>query len=76
MGKQINREGYDERTYKIMMSKPITDLSRLIGSKWFLPLERLAEKSGVSMTVITRAVHGEEIAPWNEKKIRKVLEKL
>lgn len=71
-----NGNGHEARYTKIMLSKPITDLSRLIGEKWFLPLEKLAEESGVSLKIIIKAVHGESIWIVNEKKIRKVLEKL
>jgi hypothetical protein len=67
---------YDERSTKIMMSKPITELSRYIGQKWFLPLEKLSERSGVAMTVIIKAVHGEKIRSDNERKIREVLDRL
>lgn len=71
-----NRDGYDLRTTEIMLNTPITDLSRLIGQKWFLPLEKLAEASGVSMYTLSRAVRGEKIVAWCEERIRKVLEKL
>ena len=76
MAKQINRGGYDERSTKIMMNKPITELSRFIGSKWFLSTERLAEKSGVPYTTIRKAVEGEKIAPHHEEKLRLFLDKL
>jgi hypothetical protein len=71
-----NREGYDERILKIMMSKPVTPLSRLIGQKWYLPLDKLAEQTGVKITTIQHAVNGKPIQPWNERKIREFLEKL
>ena len=65
---------YDERTTKIMMRKPVTELSRFIGSKWFLTLDKLAERTGVSLGVITAAVEDKPIRPWNEAKIRRYLD--
>ena len=60
----------------LMMEKPITELSRLIGAKWFLPLEELQKKTGVPMRWITQAVRGGKIPAEYEKKIREVLESL
>ena len=67
--------GHEERNTRIMMEMPITDLSRLIGEKWFLPLEKLAEESDVSLSIVIKAVHGNKIGYWSEKKIRRVLNK-
>lgn len=61
---------------KIMMETPVTELSQLIGQKWFLPLEQLAEQSGVAKRWITLAVRGEKIGQHVERKIRDFLEKL
>lgn len=66
----------EERLTKIMTSKPITDISRLIGRKWYLPLEQLAEQSGVRLYSILKAVKGENITPLNEKNLRTFLERL
>lgn len=76
MAKHENRDGYAERSTKIMIKKPITELSRLIGQKWFLPLEKLSEKSGVPLQIIKRAVGGDNIRIDNERKICKALEEL
>ena len=74
--KQINREGYDERSTRIMMSNPITELSRLIGAKWFKPLEKLAEGAGVHLLTVKKAIRGEQILPRYEEKLRDFLGKL
>ncbi len=71
-----NRDGFDERSTKIMMDMPITKLSRYIGAKWYLPLEQLAEKSGVPFQTIQNAIYGKDILPRHEKRIRAFLEKL
>lgn len=76
MAKHINRDGYEERETKIMLNTPITELSRYIGSKWFLTLEQLSEQSGLSLTTIQKAVHGERITPYYEKRLRNFLDKL
>lgn len=70
----IENGKHAENATKAMMETPITDLSRLIGAKWFLPLEELSKKSGVAMRWITQAVRGGKIHPNIEKKIREVLE--
>ena len=67
--------GGDHAT-KEMMDKPITELSRLIGSKCFLPLDKFANEVGVYKGWLTRALRGEKIPPAIEKKIREALEKL
>ena len=59
-----------------MMETPITDLSRLIGAKWFRPLEELAKEAGVYMRWITQAVRGGDIPQNIEQKLREVLDKL
>ena len=76
MGKHTHREGYEERETKIMLSTPITALSRYIGSKWFLTLEQLSEQSGLSLTTIHKAVKGERIPPAYERRLRTFLDKL
>jgi predicted transcriptional regulator len=67
---------YEERSTKIMMEKPITELSKLIGAKWFLTLEQLAEKSGVPLLTLRKAIRGMEISSCYEKKLREFLSKL
>lgn len=51
----------------------MTDLQKLIAAKWFLPLETLAQRSGVCFAHIQRVLHGEEIVDWSEKNLRKFL---
>ena len=53
----------------------MTDLQKLIAAKWFLPLEILAERSGVYIKTIQRVLQGEEDGDWREQKLRKYLEK-
>ena len=60
----------------LMMEKPIAELSRLIGAKWFRPLDELAEKADVPMRWVTQAVRGGKIPPEFERKLREVLESL
>ena len=74
MKREIN--GCEETHTKRMLAMPITDLSRLIGRKWFLSLENLAEKSGLPRGTIARAVNGGEILPRYEDKLRAYLEAL
>lgn len=66
----------DEYTLKVMLNTPKTDLSRLIGEKWYLSIERLAEKSGVPAKTIHRALHGQKIRQAYENKLRAFLNKL
>lgn len=53
-----------------------TELSRLIGRKWFLSAEKLSEQSGVPISVVCKASKGEKIAPKQEKRLRLFLERL
>lgn len=69
-------DGYDEYQTKGMLEAPITELSKLIGQKWFLPLENLSLKTGVSLSTIIQAVRGYQIGVISEQKIRVVLEAL
>ena len=59
-----------------MMETPITDLSRLIGAKWFRPLEELAKEAEVAMRWVTQAIRGGKIPPNVEKKLREALDRL
>ena len=68
--------GHNEYMYKIMMARPQTELSKDIGRKWYLTLEKLAEESGLSISVIFRAVEGDKIGKDSESKIRAVLNNL
>ena len=72
--KQVNREGYEQRTTEIMLNKPITSLSRFIVAKWYSTLEQLSLRSGVSLGTIQKAVSGEKVSQRIEKKIRDFLE--
>ena len=74
MSKQENRNGYDVRSTKIMMERPITELSQLIGEKWFLSIELLAEKCGVNKRWISQALNGGKVSKKIEQKIRNFLE--
>lgn len=76
MSKQVNREGYDERTTQIMLNRPITELSRYIARKWFGTVERLSEESGVPLRSIIQALHGKAMMPCYEKRLRDFLKKL
>lgn len=64
------------KSTKKMFETPITELSRYIASKWYLPLERLSEQSGVPLAVIKRAIRGGSILPKYEKPLREYLDKL
>lgn len=72
----MSKHENEERETRIMLETPITELSRFIGAKWFLTLEQLAEQSGLPIRTILKAVHGEKIAPFYEKRLRTFLEKL
>ena len=72
--KYQNHEGYDQRTTSIMLNTPITDLSRLIGAKWFLTIEQLSEQSGVPFPSVQKAVQGKPIRPCYEQRLREFLE--
>lgn len=54
----------------------ITELAKLIGQKWYLPLYELAKEAGVGKRWVTQAVRGGHIPPRVEMKLREVLEKL
>lgn len=66
----------DESKTKRELEKPITDLSKLIGQKWFKSLDELAEKVGVPVNIIKNVVNGKKVRSWNERRIRDFLEKL
>ena len=65
---------YEERSTKIMLEKPITPLARLIGRKWFLTIEELAERAGVSVHTLSRVLQGERIGAETERKLTAFLE--
>ena len=67
------RNNTDEYSTKVMMAYPITPLSRMIGRCWFLGPEKLAEKAGVPLYTVVKALRGEEIADRFERKIIAVL---
>lgn len=66
--------GSEERVTKQMLEYPISSLAKLIGSKWYLPLEKLSEKSGAPITAIIRVLKGKPIRADNERKLREFLE--
>lgn len=68
--------GHEERRTRDMMDTPVTDLARLIGQKWYLPLDDLAKEAGVRPRFVTQAVRGKAIGSYVEQKIRDVLESL
>ena len=51
-----------------------TELKRLIMDKWFLPLETLAQRSGVYIATIRRVMRGDEVGDWREQNLREFLE--
>ena len=51
-----------------------TELSRLIGAKWFLPIKRLAAMAGVPIDTTKKALRGYKIHICYERKLRKFLE--
>lgn len=65
---------YEAETTKIMLKKPITKLLRLIGRKWFLPLEKLSAQSGVPLQTTVRAANGEKILERYERRLTAFLE--
>lgn len=75
MASAIN--GYVNIHTKRMLALPITDLSRLMGRKWFMPLSTLAERSGIPLYTLSRAIAGGDITAHNhEQKLRTFLEAL
>ena len=52
----------------------MTDIQKLIGQKWFLPLDRLAERTGIKRVTILRALRGGAIYPAYERKLKEFLE--
>ena len=50
------------------------DLKTLIGHKWFLTLDKLAERAGVGEETVRHVVRGEKILPRYEEQLRKFLE--
>ena len=69
-------KGLCDYNTEAMMKTPVTELSRLIVQNWLGSLESLAEKAGVSVQVVSKAVKGGTLQPQNEKKIREALEGL
>ena len=61
---------------KAILEYPSTELSRLIGQKWFNTLEKLSKQSGVGKNHLLRVVKGEEISEYHEQKLRAFLDKL
>lgn len=68
--------GHEEYETRVMLSRPITALSKLIGAKWFLPIEKLSEQAGVPINTLLKAVRGGTIPPCKEEKLRAFLERL
>lgn len=67
---------YEEMSTRVMLSKPKTELASLIGRKWFLSLEKLAEQSGVPLLTIKRALNGGVVTEKFQKKLTEFLVKL
>lgn len=59
-----------------MINTPKTELSRLIGEKWFLGVDELSEQSKIPKRWITQVLHGDKISEKIEKRLRAFLEKL
>lgn len=57
-----------------MLAYPITPLARQIARKWFLPLEKLAARSGVGIDTISRVLRGIKVDASCEKKLKKFLD--
>lgn len=70
----IIHDTYEAYLTKVMLRKPITSLSRLIGGKWFLTLQTLSDRTGVPVKVINHAVEGGNLRADNDRKLRKYLE--
>ena len=51
------------------MRKQKTPIARLITAKWFLPMSRLSEQSGIPKRVLALAISGKEISEENKSKI-------
>ena len=64
----------DENRTKRMVSKPPTPLLKLLGQKWFLSLEKLSDRSGVSITALQHLFDGKPIGVENERRLRRFLE--
>ena len=73
MGKQVNKYGYQERSTKVMLNKPITKLSRFVGMHWYLGAERLSKEANVPLKSAYNAIAGGAVPDVYEKKIRKFL---
>ena len=71
-----NSNGHEELMTKRMLNTPITPTSKLIGQKWFLPLEVLSDKTGVPYGALCSAIRGKKIYPKYEIQIEKYLSKL
>ena len=65
----------DEWMTKEVLATPITPLARFIVQHWVGSPEALAELSGVSVTVICKALESKEISKLAEKKLREALSK-
>lgn len=59
-----------------MSQKPVTELFRLIGEKWYLTIEELSKQSKVPTRWITQAVRGGKICEKFEQRLRTFLEEL
>ena len=66
--------GYEGYLTKQMIERPISPLARLIGNKWFMSGEMLAERVGVSADAISRLLNGDKVGEKTENKIRTYLE--
>ena len=65
---------YCDHITQDMMDKPITELSKLIASKCFLPLDKFAKEIGVGKEWLMQAVRGEKLPPHIENRLREALE--
>lgn len=52
----------------------MTDTQKLIAEKWFLTLDRLAERTGLARSTLGRIVRGYHVGEESERKVRKYLE--
>lgn len=52
----------------------MTDTQKLMAEKWFLTLDRLAERTGLKRSTLSRIARGYHVGEETERKVRKYLE--
>lgn len=51
-----------------------TPLNKLIAEKWFLPLDKLAERTGIGVHTLGKIICGKNVGQSCERKLRVFLE--